>query len=327
MDELVSVIMPVFQVEAYIEKSVLSVCKQIYRPIEIVLVDDGTPDNSIEKAIRVIEAVGTGGLSYKVVRQENGGVSKARNSGISTASGRWIVCVDPDDILDKSFVSSLVKINHKNRTQVSAANYVKIVKQDVAMTERKGSVQGKEKLLTRNIALHEFLMRRLRLICPAVLIEKDYLEKNRLSYSVNVRFSEDLLYLWKLLMSTEQISYITEPLYLYLKRPNSTMSSSTIEKVLTGYEGIEQYSREIQGEANVPREIKEYLLPRWVLSVVRSSSMMLTYEEWISLLTRMNYTVAMKRLKGFPDFRVFVLSEILKRNTKLFYQLVHYAGS
>jgi len=105
------------------------------------------------------------------------------------------------------------------------------------------------------------------------------------------------------------------------------MSSSTIEKVLTGYEGIEQYSLEMQGVANVPREIKEYLLPRWVLSVVRSSSMMLTYEEWISLLTRMNYTVAMKRLKGFPDFRVFVLSEILKRNTKLFYQLVHYAGS
>jgi len=159
------------------------------------------------------------------------------------------------------------------------------------------------------------------------MIEKDYLEKNRLSYSVNVRFSEDQLYLWKLLMSTEQISYITDPLYLYLKRPNSIMSSSTIEKVLTGYKGIEQYSREIQGEANVPREIKEYLLPRWVLSVVRSSSMMLTYEEWISLLTRMNYTVAMKRLKGFPDFRVFVLSEILKRNTKLFYQLVHYAGS
>jgi len=77
----------------------------------------------------------------------------------------------------------------------------------------------------------------------------------------------------------------------------------------------------------VPLEIKKYLLLRWVLSMVRYSSKMLIYEDWISILTSMDYNAAMNGLKGFPDSRVFVMSEILKRNTKFFYQLVHYAGS
>lgn len=90
---LVSIIIPVYKVEKYLRETVESVQKQTYEHIEIVLVDDGSPDNSGA----ICDELALGDKRIKVIHQKNQGVTKARKHGIEAASGEWIVFLDGDD--------------------------------------------------------------------------------------------------------------------------------------------------------------------------------------------------------------------------------------
>ena len=105
-DKMVSVIIPVFNVSDYLEKCVLSVIKQTYKYIELILVDDGSTDQSgiicdkyREKDNRI-----------KVLHKQNGGLSDARNAGIRIAKGEYISFVDSDDVISPIFIEIFLKV-------------------------------------------------------------------------------------------------------------------------------------------------------------------------------------------------------------------------
>lgn len=96
MKKLVSVIVPVYNVEKYIDKCVESLLNQDYKNIEVILVDDGTPDRSGD----IIDRLKEEDHRIVVIHQENHGVSSARNAGMAVASGEYITFVDGDDWVD-----------------------------------------------------------------------------------------------------------------------------------------------------------------------------------------------------------------------------------
>ena len=100
----ISVIIPVYNSEQYIEKCLLSLLNQSWRDFEIVLVDDGSADNSRQKA----ESLLAGQCNHTIVAQENRGASAARNTGIQQAKGEWITFVDSDDYLAPTFLEELM---------------------------------------------------------------------------------------------------------------------------------------------------------------------------------------------------------------------------
>ena len=91
--ELISVIVPVYKVEAYLDRCVQSIVDQTYMNLEIILVDDGSPDRCPE----ICDAYAKKDARIKVVHQINGGVSSARNTGLKASRGEYIGFVDPDD--------------------------------------------------------------------------------------------------------------------------------------------------------------------------------------------------------------------------------------
>lgn len=100
MEEKISVIVPVYNVEKYLERCVESIFKQTYKNIEIILVDDGSTDNSgkiCDKFLKKDERV-------KVIHKENGGLSDARNAGLEILSGKYIMFVDSDDWISPAMV-------------------------------------------------------------------------------------------------------------------------------------------------------------------------------------------------------------------------------
>lgn len=103
MNDLISVIIPVYNVEEYISECIESVIAQSYNNLEIILVNDGSTDSSGESCDRYAAK----DSRIRVIHKENGGQSSARNAGLEVASGEWIVFVDSDDVVHKELITML----------------------------------------------------------------------------------------------------------------------------------------------------------------------------------------------------------------------------
>lgn len=135
--ELISIIIPVYNVENYLERCIQSVIKQTYSEIEIILVNDGSTDDSgdicdyymnIDKRINVIH-------------KNNGGLSDARNSGLDFAKGKYITFVDSDDCIRSDYIEYLYKLLRKNSAQISICQYVKFYDSEPIIIREKEKIR------------------------------------------------------------------------------------------------------------------------------------------------------------------------------------------
>ncbi len=120
MNDLVSVIIPIYKVEPYIRECLDSVINQTYRNLEIILVDDGSPDG----CPKICDEYAENDSRIKVVHKENGGLSDARNKGLDVASGEYITFVDSDDVVHKAYVEFLYDNLKKTNSDVSVCQSV-----------------------------------------------------------------------------------------------------------------------------------------------------------------------------------------------------------
>ena len=116
----VSFVIPVYKVGKYIENSMKSVCYQTFRDFEVVLVDNNTPDDSIEIAEKVLKEEA---IDYRVVKQTIQGLPAARNMGIREAKGEWIISIDPDDTVSSRFLADLYECATSNKLDIVFSKY------------------------------------------------------------------------------------------------------------------------------------------------------------------------------------------------------------
>ena len=118
----ITIVVPVYKVEKYLRRCIESILQQTYKNIEIILVDDGSPDNCgkicdeyKEKDNRII-----------VIHKENGGLSDARNAGIDIATGKYIAFIDSDDYVANNFISSLYDVCIKNECEIAQCKFKRV---------------------------------------------------------------------------------------------------------------------------------------------------------------------------------------------------------
>ncbi|MBQ4243839.1 MAG: glycosyltransferase, partial [Clostridia bacterium] len=128
--DLISVIVPVYKTEKYLDRCVNSIVNQTYKNLEIILVDDGSPDRCPELCDRWAEKDNR----IKVIHQENGGMSAARNAGLRIAKGDYIGFVDSDDWIDNDMYEYLYILLINNQADYSTINY-DIKKRETDRTE------------------------------------------------------------------------------------------------------------------------------------------------------------------------------------------------
>ncbi len=117
----VSIIVPVYKVEQYIDECVTSIVNQSYRNLEIILVDDGSPD----KCPEICDSWEKKDFRIKVIHKENGGLSSARNAGMSACTGEYVMFTDSDDFIDSCMVENLLKNAEYYDADVSACSIKK----------------------------------------------------------------------------------------------------------------------------------------------------------------------------------------------------------
>ena len=113
--ELISVIVPIYKVEKYLEQCVDSIIAQTYQNLQIVLVDDGSPDRCGE----ICDRYASENKNIVVIHKKNGGLSDARNAGIQAASGAWLAFIDSDDFIDPDMMETLYNLAVSNQAKMA----------------------------------------------------------------------------------------------------------------------------------------------------------------------------------------------------------------
>ena len=117
---LISVVLPIYNIESYLDRCMEAVLNQTYSNLEILMVDDGSPDSCPQMCDRYAEQ----DSRVRALHKENGGLSDARNYGIARARGEYITCIDPDDYVDSDYVEYLYRLIDKYETKMSICQHV-----------------------------------------------------------------------------------------------------------------------------------------------------------------------------------------------------------
>ena len=274
---MISVVVPIYKTEAYIEACIRSLCLQNSSDFELILVDDGSPDRSAELAEAVLQEFPK--ISYQMIRTENRGVSAARNTGLSACSGEWVLMVDSDDIVEPGFLAcyeQMLRLDDGNDLYSSGFHV------EEAYAAPSAEQTEPPKVLTAQQAQIAFFDRTIRFLLPTLMIRRSFLSEHNIRFDEAVRYSEDVQFIWRCL-AYNQKSVLHAPAenYCYLLHGDSTMTASGIRKILTGYQGLERLIGETKGLYCGP--VDQMLSSRMSFSLLHGASKMLSAKDFKSL--------------------------------------------
>ncbi len=214
--DLVSIIIPVYNVASYVERCVTSLLKQTYKNIEIILINDGSTDNSSEVCNNFIKTHNGKGLH--LIEQENSGVSSARNAGLNKANGEYVMFVDADDWVDETYVEKLYTAIKDNDADFAYCGFIEWHSEEKQIKFTKANA-----LYSLIEYYKQFKMNRPQLWCG--LYKKDIILTNKIMFDVLLRRMEDGCFVAEYLSCCSKIVSISETLYYYFQRGGSAINS------------------------------------------------------------------------------------------------------
>ncbi|MBT2614119.1 MULTISPECIES: glycosyltransferase [unclassified Bacillus (in: firmicutes)] len=227
---LISIIIPIYNAEKYLSKCLISITSQTYKNLEIILINDGSTDQSgfisdqfSEKDNRIT-----------VIHKENGGVSSARNLGLKTARGKYIGFVDPDDWVDLKMFESLYKLINENQSDIAACGYLRENPDGVVInkiTEPNVFSYNQAEALDAILSEDGFK----GFTCNK-LFSADILQN--IVFDEDIHFCEDLLFCCQAISNSNKIVYNSTPHYHYIIHDNNASQSQFSLKKLTALDAL-----------------------------------------------------------------------------------------
>jgi glycosyltransferase involved in cell wall biosynthesis len=219
---VISIIVPVYKVEAYLRRCIDSILAQTFTDFECILVDDGSPD----ACPAICDEYAKQDNRIMVIHQENKGVSAARNAGLDIAKGEWIGFVDSDDWCDEKMFRFLYDNAVKYDVDVSICGVQKVSSDGYIST----NTQKKVKLLCSGItAIHVMFTGKLFRTGPyAKLIKASIFIKNKIRYDILIKYGEDALLLYELFKCTNAVFFESMRYYKYFLHPYSITGSQVL---------------------------------------------------------------------------------------------------
>ena len=223
----VSVIVPIYNVEKYIGKCVDSIRNQDYPNIEIILVDDGSPD----KSPQIIDEMASNDDRIKVIHEKNGGVSSARNRGIAAATGEYIMFVDGDDWVDDDYVSYFVDLIEKHGCDIGMDknNY---------MVEKTMSAD-KSYRVSAEKAIEWIYLGTLFVAVWNKIYKTSLLRESGVLFNEEIWYGEGMLFNIECLQCVEEVAIGEKAVYHQTYNPDSAMRSFNLESNFCGIRSME----------------------------------------------------------------------------------------
>ena len=211
----ISIIVPVYKVEPYIHKCVDSILNQTFKDFELILVDDGSPDN----CGKICDEYGQKDNRVIVIHKANEGISSARNAGLDIARGEYIGFVDSDDYIEKDMYEILYNICEDNKCDIASCS-------SIIYFQEKTVINGGHRLIIHNKEEAMRVMLEGELYDEVVwvkLFKKSVIEDIRFPVG---KIYEDTAFTYKVINNSKRVATIGEPKYNYIKHENSIMSNA-----------------------------------------------------------------------------------------------------
>lgn len=219
---LVSIIVPVYNVEAYLRRCVDSILEQTYHNLEVILVDDGAKDSSGT----ICDEYAARDLRVRVIHKENGGLSSARNAGIDIASGDYLEFVDSDDWIEPDAVESMLTLALNHQAELVIAGRYDVSestgKKEIGLCPSRQEILGAEEVVGRIFRWDH---------CDSAACDK--LFHRRLFREIRFplgKVCEDVPVMYRIVLDSGRVIMLNKPIYNYYHREGSISYSAVSEK-------------------------------------------------------------------------------------------------
>ena len=252
--QLVSIIIPVYNVERYLKKCIDSVINQTYANLEIILVDDGSPDGCGD----ICDDYAKKDKRIRVIHKVNGGLSDARNAGIDAATGDYIAFVDSDDYVASDYAELLYKACIEANADISCCSYYRVYGQKKIKAPKPSTIIG----LTNIEALRDIFLA--NSLCEVMTWNKLY--RRSLFTDNDIRFPvgkvhEDNYTTYKLFYFANKVQFIGTPRYFYLQRSESIMGRQFDKVRLDALEAVSEAANFMKlHQVRIENELSSYSL-------------------------------------------------------------------
>lgn len=310
-EELISVVVPIYKVEKFLPTCIESLIKQSYKNMELILVDDGSPD----LCPQICDKYKQLDSRIKVIHKTNGGLSDARNAGIEIAQGEWITFVDSDDYVGDDFLKTLYIMARKSNADISICDYESVL--DDGAEERKythvveyNNVECLKKTYIPEVHGMEFT-------AWGKLYRIGLFRDLGIRYPVG-KIHEDTFTTYKLLYEANRIVFFDAIEYFYRRREESIMTSAFNKKRLVTLDATREACQFF--ERKKESELLELAINMHLRNYV------CIYNDLYKNRNNINNYTAVKRnvLKKYrEDFQYYIKKSNFKVRKKIFYTMFY----
>lgn len=250
----ISVIVPVYNVEKYLDQCLTSLLEQTFTDFEAILVDDGSTDSSYQICKKYAEK----DKRFTAYEKENGGASSARNYGLERANGKYLYFLDSDDYIDKTALCKMLKCADEN-----AADLVFIEAQTI--NDKGVSFSGKydyhKQYLPNDpsVTMEEMIVNKeFHVGTPFFFLKKELFSDNNLKFKEGIMY-EDMITAYQFFSLAKRCSHVHEHIYTRRYRANSVMTSAKTEKnyisMATVYREVAKFRKTLPAEKQSPKHL------------------------------------------------------------------------
>lgn len=227
--EKISIIIPIYNAEKYLDECINSILNQTYTNIEILLIDDGSTDSSSLICNRYCKKH-KNIITYHL---NNGGVSKARNYGIDRATGEYIIFIDSDDIIDRYMIEKMINIVNEKNVELAICGYKYKYKNKIIDSNFKYNCYMTVEQAKKEI----FMPDSIRGYCVNKIFKRKILIENNIRFNEKIKICEDMLFVFEYISHINKIYVINDELYYYRIRKTSASNEGN-ENDLTVFDAL-----------------------------------------------------------------------------------------
>lgn len=311
---MISIVVAFYNAEKYLEELLISIQQQLYQDFELILVDDGSTDHSLQ----IIETfLSNCKLPAQIIRQANAGACVARNKGRVLASGEYIVFVDADDVLSPYYLQQMLDDFENNDVDMVICGF-----QDFTDSKTiQDSPYHKEAYIvySSNELLHRYLYTQTRATSWSVMARKELIEQHNIVFAEGFRYNFGTHYIWRLLAHARNILVDPTILYYYRVHPEAAMSKVDESRLMgqTLMQNLLPYFQEHR--ADFAEIYAKYGEARWVWGTLWQVACAMPYKGFRDICFKMNTDKMMKRLHDFPSFKVRNAAKLYSLSPWLYY--------
>ncbi len=330
---LFSIIIPAYNVENYIRNTLNSVCDNQLEQVEIIVIDDGSTDHTLQEIKDCLEEKQP--PHYKIITQKNQGVSVARNHGIEQASGKFLIFCDGDDLCHSGMIEKLQLYVEQDWDML-------IWRYNITQNGEKTKISQKEfseSVLTQPQIFSSFLLGDNRIRLGSFAVRKEFLEKTKITYMPGCAICEDVEFMYKCLAKSCKVILMNDILFTYAKRKGSAMYQYNIGR-FEAPRAVLRINEFVAEQTDLMRnqDIKDYLNNGYLIlhsmyafdsciSYLNKSNKKAFWEQYKNDYSDVESEIerAVKDMKRYPNVlsrkrvRLFCLSRKIYVNVMMFY--------